>query len=54
MLLYQQYDDEQKRNALKRYVKWCLTEGQAYNESLGYLRLASHVVALAMEAVEKL
>ena len=54
LLLYKQYDDAQKRDALKRYVQWCLTEGQAFNESLGYLRLAPHVVALAMEAVERL
>jgi phosphate transport system substrate-binding protein len=54
LLLYKQYDDAQKRDALKRYVQWCLTEGQTLNETLGYLRLAPHVVAQAMEAVEQL
>lgn len=49
LLLSKPYDDAPKRD-----VQWCLTAGQAFNESLGYLRLAPHVVALSMEAVERL
>jgi phosphate transport system substrate-binding protein len=54
LLLYKKYADPQKAAALKRYVKWCLTEGQAFNESLGYVRLAPHVIARAMQAVDSI
>ena len=54
LLLYKQYDDAQKAAALKQYVKWALTEGQAFNESLGYVRLAPPVVARALQAVESI
>jgi phosphate transport system substrate-binding protein len=54
LLLYKRYDDPHKRAALKRFAQWCLTEGQAFNESLGYLRLAPHVVTLGLEAVQGL
>ena len=51
LLLYKRYDDPQQRAALKRFVQWCLTEGQAFNEPLGYLRLPPHVVTRGLEAV---
>jgi phosphate transport system substrate-binding protein len=53
LLVYKQYDDHVKAAALKQYVKWCLTEGQAFNESLGYVRLAPQVVARTMAAVDR-
>ena len=43
-----------KAAALKQYVKWCLTEGQAFNETLGYVRLAPHVIARTMAAVDNI
>jgi phosphate transport system substrate-binding protein len=52
LLLNKSYADAKKAATLKNYVKWCLTEGQAYNESLGYVRLAPKVVGLAVQAVE--
>ncbi len=54
LLLYKQYDDHLKAAALKQYVKWCLTEGQAFNESLGYVRLAPQVIAHTMAAVDRI
>lgn len=54
LLLYKKYADPHKAAALKQYVKWCLTEGQAFNETLGYVRLAPHVVARALAAVESI
>jgi phosphate transport system substrate-binding protein len=54
LLLYKTYDDPVKLAALKQYVKWCLTEGQAFNEGLGYVRLAPHVVARATAAVDRI
>jgi phosphate transport system substrate-binding protein len=54
LLLYKRYDDQQKAAALKQYVKWCLTEGQAYTEALGYVRLAPHVVTRTSAAVDSI
>jgi len=54
LLLYKQYDDHLKATALKQYVKWCLTEGQAFTESLGYVRLAPQVIAHTMAAVDSI
>jgi phosphate transport system substrate-binding protein len=31
LLLYKTYDNPQKVNALKNYVTWCLTDGQAFS-----------------------
>jgi phosphate transport system substrate-binding protein len=54
LLLYKQYDDQHKAAALKQYIKWCLTEGQAFNEALGYVRLAPQVIARTMAAVDSI
>jgi len=54
VLLYKTYDNPQKAATLKRYVKWCLTEGQEYNESLGFIRLPPSVIARAVEAVDSI
>jgi phosphate transport system substrate-binding protein len=54
LLLYKEYDDQLKSAALKQYVKWCLTEGQAFNETLGYVRLAPQVIARTMAALDSI
>jgi phosphate transport system substrate-binding protein len=54
LLLYKQYEDPQKLVALKQYVKWCLTAGQEYNESLGFVRLPPQVIVRAMDALDSL
>ncbi len=54
LLLYKKYDDPQKAAALKQYVKWCLTEGQQFNEPLGFVRLPPPVVARGTHAVERI
>ena len=54
LLLYRQYDDQQKAAALKQYIKWCLTEGETFNEALGYIRLAPQVIARTMTAVDSI
>ena len=53
LLLYKTYDNPQKLAALKDYVRWCLTDGQALNESLGLVRLPPQVVSRAVRAVEQ-
>jgi phosphate transport system substrate-binding protein len=54
LLLYKQYDDQHKAAALKQYIKWCLTEGQAFNEALGYIRLAPQVIARTTAALDSI
>jgi phosphate transport system substrate-binding protein len=54
LLLYKQYDDQHKTAALKQYLKWCLKEGQTFNEALGYIRLAPQVIARTMTAVDSI
>jgi phosphate transport system substrate-binding protein len=54
LLLYGKYDDPQKLDALKDLVRWCLDEGQQESESLGYIRLAPHVVSAATHALESI
>ena len=54
LLLYKEYDDQLKAAALKQYVKWCLTEGQAFNETLGYVRSAPQVIARTMAALDSI
>jgi phosphate transport system substrate-binding protein len=52
LLLYRQYPDSKKGNALKQFVTWCLHDGQQFNEKLGYIRLPSAVANDATRAVE--
>src|SRR5215813_6097386 len=54
LLLYKQYNNQHKAAALKQYIKWCLTEGQTFNEALGYIRLAPQVIARTMAAVDSI
>jgi phosphate transport system substrate-binding protein len=54
LLVYKQYDDQRKAAALKQYLTWCLTEGQAFNEALGYVRLAPQVIARTMAALDSI
>ena len=54
LLLYKQYDDAQKLGALKPFVRWCLSTGQEFNESLGFVRLPPQIIARAMEALDNI
>jgi len=54
LLLYDRYPDPQKSAALKRFVTWGLSEGQAYARELGYIELPPEVAALARAAVERI
>jgi phosphate transport system substrate-binding protein len=54
LLLYKKYDDPHKVAALRQFITWCLTEAQAFNETLGYVRLAPHVVTQATAAVDSI
>jgi phosphate transport system substrate-binding protein len=52
LLLYKHYTDQPKAAALKQYVKWCLTEGQAFSEALGYVPLAPRLATRITAAVD--
>jgi phosphate transport system substrate-binding protein len=54
LLLYQRYGDPQKAVALKQFVHWCLKDGQAFSELLGFVRLAPRVANRAVEALERI
>ena len=54
LLLYGKYGDAKKLDALKDVVRWCLDEGQQFNESLGYIRLPPEVVAKATRALDSI
>ena len=54
LLLYKDYGDEQKAKAVKRFVRWCLTDGQQYCEQLGYIRLAPQVAGMALDALDQI
>jgi phosphate transport system substrate-binding protein len=52
VLLYRQYGDPTKTQAVKNFIGWCLTNGQDFSEAAGNVRLAPHVVRAAEKALE--
>lgn len=51
LLLKERYTDRFKGEALKRFVTWCLQEGQNFNSELGYIRLPDEVAKRSNEAL---
>jgi phosphate transport system substrate-binding protein len=51
ILLYRHYDDPRKAKAVRDLFRWCLTDGQQFASSLGYVPLPSNVVSRALTAV---
>ncbi|MGF1482672.1 MAG: phosphate ABC transporter substrate-binding protein PstS [Cyanophyceae cyanobacterium] len=54
LLVYQQYDDPQKAQALQEFIEWGLTAGQQFSQELGYVPLPAAVVEQAAERVAQL
>jgi phosphate transport system substrate-binding protein len=54
VLVRQEYDDEKVARTLKATFKWCLTEGQAISDQLGYVPLPESVVRKALAAVDSI
>lgn len=52
LLLYGKYEDAAKRDALKAFVKWGLTDGQKLAPELGYIGLPESVVAKDLAALD--
>jgi phosphate transport system substrate-binding protein len=52
ILAYKHYKNATKRNAVKKMLRWCLTEGQKLSPDLYYIPLPSNVVQKVMAAVD--
>jgi phosphate transport system substrate-binding protein len=51
LLIPAQIQDPAKRDAIKGFLKWMLTDGQGYNEGLFYAKLPKPVVAKELKAI---
>ena len=54
LLIPEQIKDATKRDAIKGFLKWMMTDGQSYNEALSYSTLPKPVVAKEMKAISKI
>jgi phosphate transport system substrate-binding protein len=52
MLLYGQYDDPNKAEALKAFVKWAYKEGDQYVEQLGYVPIPDEVTEKVLATID--
>jgi phosphate transport system substrate-binding protein len=52
MMAYKNYDDPDKAEAIKAFLRWGLTEGQKYSRELGYVPLPQNVVTQVQRAVD--
>lgn len=51
LLIPAQISDATKRDAIKGFLKWMLTDGQGYNEGLAYARLPKPVIEKELKAI---
>jgi phosphate transport system substrate-binding protein len=51
LLIPAQIQDAAKRDAIKGFLKWMLTDGQGYNEGLTYAKLPKAVVDKELKAI---
>ena len=51
LLIPAQIQDATKREAIKDFLKWMLTEGQKYNEGLTYAQLPKDVIEKETKAI---
>jgi phosphate transport system substrate-binding protein len=51
LLIPAQIPDAAKKNVIKDFLKWMLTDGQNYNEGLSYAKLPSLVATKEMKAI---
>jgi len=54
LLVPQKFSDASKRDAIKGFIKWALTDGQGYTEALSYAKLPKEVVAKETKAIDKI
>ena len=51
LLIPAQIQDAAKRDAIKDFLKWMLTDGQKYNEALSYAQLPKDVIGKELKAI---
>ncbi|HET8926066.1 MAG TPA: phosphate ABC transporter substrate-binding protein PstS [Candidatus Acidoferrum sp.] len=54
LLIPEKFSDAAKRDALKGFLKWALSDGQSYAESLSYAKLPKEVVSKEEKAINKI
>jgi phosphate transport system substrate-binding protein len=54
LLIPSKFADASKRDVVKDFLKWALTDGQQYCEGLAYAKLPKEVVAKEMKAIEQI
>jgi phosphate transport system substrate-binding protein len=54
MLLYRHYDDPNRATMVKDFAEWCLSDGQKYNQSLGYVSLSPGLASAAAHKLESI
>src|ERR1700751_5136090 len=54
LLIPSKFSDATKRDAIKGFVKWMLTDGQTYAEALSYAKLPKEVVAKESKALDNI
>jgi phosphate transport system substrate-binding protein len=54
LLIPEKFSDASKRDAIKTFLKWALTDGQNYTENLAYAKLPKPVVDKELKALNKI
>jgi phosphate transport system substrate-binding protein len=54
LLIPAKFSDAAKRDALKGFIKWAITDGQASTQNLSYAPLPKEVVAKELKAIDKI
>jgi phosphate transport system substrate-binding protein len=54
LLIPQKFADAAKRDAMKGFLHWALTDGQGYAEGLSYAKLPKEVVAKELKAIDNI
>jgi phosphate transport system substrate-binding protein len=54
LLIPSKFSDSAKRDVVKDFLKWALTDGQQYAEALSYAKLPKEVVAKEMKAIAQI
>jgi phosphate transport system substrate-binding protein len=54
LLIPSKFSDTTKRDTVKDFLKWMMTDGQQFCEPLAYAKLPKEVVAKEMKAIEKI
>ncbi|HVO57914.1 MAG TPA: phosphate ABC transporter substrate-binding protein PstS [Dongiaceae bacterium] len=53
LLIPEKFKDAGKRDALKNFIKWAITDGQSFAENLSYAKLPKEVVDKELKALAK-